>query len=469
MDDFAVLIAGLDGLSLFIGAVVGLLIGVGLLLLARYNMKKTFQSALDTQKEGFDSALSELKASFSSLSSEALAKNQQDFLSLADRELGKKTEQHASEMESKKVLIDQSLESMSKSMTETLNTVPANLEKNENRVTEVLDKSTKDLKESNQSYLSQMTEKAQTQTKEHFTNLENKEVQINRTLSEMKDKLGKVEELIQEFEKARENKLGALDDQLKNLTQTTSALQRALADNQARGQWGERMAEDMLQFMGMVEGVNYIKQSALESGTRPDFTFRLPNQLLLNMDCKFPIDNYLKYVEADSDKERAEYSSNFLRNIEKHVTDITKRDYINPRTVDCVLIFIPNEQIYRFISEQDTSIIDRALNHKVILCSPITLYVVLSVIRQAAMNFTIEQRSREIVAVVNEVRNQWGEYTKEMTTLGNHINRANNKFEELLGVRTRELDRRFNNIDGLLENNELQSKPSIEPQQQLLD
>ena len=183
------------------------------------------------------------------------------------------------------------------------------------------------------------------------------------------------------------------------------------------------------------------------------------------MDCKFPIDNYLKYVQADNDKEREEYSTSFLRNIEKHITDITKRDYINTQTVDCVLIFIPNEQIYRFINEQDTSVIDTALRHKVILCSPITLYVVLAVIRQAAMNFTIEQRSREIVAVVNEVRNQWGEYTKEMTTLGNHISKANNKFEELLGVRTRELDRRFNNIDGLLENNDLQPQPSIKPSQ----
>ena len=332
MDDFAVLIAGLDGLSLFIGAVVGLLIGVGLLLLTRYNMKKTFQSALDTQKEGFDSALSELKASFSSLSSEALAKNQQDFLSLADRELGKKTEQHASEMESKKVLIDQSLESMSKSMTETLNTVPANLEKNENRVTEVLDKSTKDLKESNQSYLSQMTEKAQTQTKEHFTNLENKEVQINRTLSEMKDKLGKVEELIQEFEKARENKLGALDDQLKNLTQTTSALQRALADNQARGQWGERIAEQILEYLGLREGVSYLQQATTPSGARPDFTFLLPNSLSIHMDCKFPIDNYLKYVEADTEGDRSEYSKSFLRNVEMHVNSVTERGYIHDGT-----------------------------------------------------------------------------------------------------------------------------------------
>ena len=45
----------------------------------------------------------------------------------------------------------------------------------------------------------------------------------------------------------------------------------------ARGQWGERMAEDVLRLAGFVENVNYVKQTQVEGGTgRPDFTFPLP-------------------------------------------------------------------------------------------------------------------------------------------------------------------------------------------------
>ena len=100
-------------------------------------------------------------------------------------------------------------------------------------------------------------------------------------------KLGKVERLVQDLQTDRKAQYGALGQQLQSLTATTSSLQKALADNRARGQWGERMAEDMLNFMGLVEGVNYIKQSAIEAGTRPDFTFLFPNQKSLNMDAKF--------------------------------------------------------------------------------------------------------------------------------------------------------------------------------------
>ena len=459
MDDISAVIAGLDGLSLFIGAVIGLLAGVGLLLLTRYSMKRTFQSALAAQKDGFDSALSEMKASFSSLSSEALTQNQQEFLSLADRELGKKTEQHATELESKKVLIDQSLDSMSKSMTDTLNTVPANLEKNESKVTEALDKSTKDLKESNQTYLTQLSEKAETQTEKHNKELESKKELIDQRLTNMDAKLGKVEQLVQELQTDRKAQYGALGQQLQDLTATTSSLQKALADNRARGQWGERMAEDLLQFLGMVEGVNYTKQATIDGGARPDFTFLLPNDKMLNMDVKFPLENYANYFDAESDAEKQRYSQLFLRDVNARITEIQKRGYIAAETVDCVLIFIPNEQVYRFIHEQDHEIIDKALRQKVILCSPLTLYIVLAVIRQAAQNFNIEQRSREIVAIVNEIRAQWQNYTEKMKQLENTFGTMQKRFHELNTTRNRALDRRFDKVDGLLESADLPDAP----------
>ena len=441
MDDLAARLTALDGLSLLIGVVGGFLFAAVTYRFYGKNLRSTFEAVLD-----------EMKSSFKSLSSDALQDNQDSFLNLAKDKLDTQTQQHSTELDSKKELIDQQL----KQMSETLKTVPTELEKNQTKVTEILDKSSDSLKESNQNYLNQLTEKSATQSKDHNKELETKKELIDQRLTDMGVKLGKVERLVQELQTDRKTQFGALGQQLQSLTTTTSSLQKALADNRERGRWGERIAEDILHWMGLMEGKHYDKQLTTSEGTRPDFTFHLSNDMDLNMDVKFPLDNYERYHSEENDKQRQEYSDKFLRDVNERVKEIQKRNYINAETVDCVLIFIPNEQVYRFIHEQDHTIIDNALRQKVILCSPLTLYIVLAVIRQAAQNFNIEQKSREIIAIVNEVRNQWGEYTKEMTTLGNHISRANNKFEELLGVRTRELDRRFNNIDGLLESNNLQ-------------
>lgn len=464
--DLSELLASLDGLSLFVGAAIGLLGGIMLLLFSRFSMKRAFDKALAEQKAAYDKALDDnksayetatkaMKSSFENLSNEALLRNQKEFLELASSRFDDQEKQHGNTLESKKELIDQSLTSMSKSMTDTLNTVPTNLEKNQNKVAEVLDKSTRDLKESNQSYLHQLTEKTEAQSKQHNKDLESKKELIDQRLTDMDVKLGKVETLVQELQTDRKAQYGALDAQLKSLTSTTSSLQKALADNRERGRWGERIAEDILRWMGLIEGVHYDKQLTTREGTRPDFTFHLPNHMSLNMDVKFPLDNYERYHVAENDMERQEFSDKFLRDVNSRVAEIQKREYISAETVDCVLVFIPNEQVYRFIHEQDHTIIDSALRQKVILCSPLTLYIVLALIRQAAQNFNVERKSREIVNIVNEIRGEWSKYTEKMRQLENTFGTMQKRFHELTFTRTRALDRRFGRIEGLLESNEL--------------
>lgn len=461
MEELVALISTLDGLSLVIGAVIGLLAAIGYMALSSRTIGKRVEQALEKQQGEYEDLSKELKSTFSSLSQEALTSSQESFLTLANDKFADQTQRHTSELDGKKELIETQLQNISKE----LKTVPTELEKNQQHVSETLGKTTEQLKESNESYLNLITERAETQTKQHTKELETKKELIDQRLTNMDSKLGKVERLITDLQTDRKAQYGALDDQLKTLTQTTSHLQKALADNRARGQWGERMAEDMLNFMGLVEGVNYTKQSALDDGTRPDFTFRFPNQKSLNMDAKFPLDNYLRFVEADNDVERKEFSQKFLRDVNQRVNEIQKRGYIAAETLDCVLIFIPNEQVYRFIYEQDQRIIDEALKQRVIMCSPLTLYIVLAVIRQAAENFNIEQRSQEIVNVVNEIRTEWDKYTGQMDKLERRFKGMNDDFNVLTGTRTRQMDRKFVKIDSFTQDPTWQvrgeNKPSL--------
>ncbi len=360
------------------------------------------------------------------------------------------TKAHIAELEAKKKLIDQQLQQMA----EVLKTVPAELDKNQNKVNQALDKSTENLRVSNQNFLNQLTEKAEAQTKEHSQELEGKKELIDQRLNTLDVKLGKVEQLVQELQTDRKAQYGALGQQLQSLTQTTSALQKALADNQARGQWGERIVEAILGHLGFTEGINFHRQLTTEDNSRPDYTFALPNRMTLNMDVKFPLDNYLRYTEAQNETERRSFSDKFLRDVNSRVAEIQKRGYISAETINCVLIFIPNEQVYRFIHEQDHSIIDTALQQKVILCSPLTLYVVLAVIWQASQNFNIEIRSREIVKEVNDIRREWDKYTGQMDKLGRAIESSQKAYTVLTTTRERVMGRKFAKVEGLLESSD---------------
>jgi DNA recombination protein RmuC len=377
-------------IALLSGFVLGLALAFVLRLIhsktARELAHELFRETEEQKKANIDAILGRLKADFGSLSLDALSKATAEFLKLAKSRLDAEREMNVRELDARKGLIDE-------------------------------------------------------------------------TLKRMNAQLESVTLLVKDLEKDRSEKFGELSSQLRSareqstlLLQTTATLREALASKKARGQWGERMAEDVLRLAGFVEGVNYLKQKAVDGiGTRPDFTFLLPREIKLNMDVKFPLDNYLKFLEAPSDLERTKFRSDFLKDVKARIREVTTREYINreQNTVDYVLLFIPNEQVYAFIQEQDATLLDNAIRSKVVLCSPLTLFAVLAVIRQAVDNFALEQTSTEILSLLGTFRKQWDAFLKKMDLLGKRIGEAQSEYEMLMTTRRRQLERPLNDLEEL--------------------
>ncbi len=301
--------------------------------------------------------------------------------------------------------------------------------------------------------------------------LDTKKGLIDQQLKTMTGELERVSRLMEQLEKDREQKFGELSNQLKNtgeqtgkLTEVTGKLRESLASDKTRGQWGERMAEDILRMAGFIEDVNYIKQKSInEDRSRPDFTFLLPRDLKVNMDVKFPYSNYVRYVEADpeSKTDRDKFLEKFLKDVKSRVKEVATRDYINPEqnTVDYVLMFIPNEQIYSFIHEQDSSILDNALMNRVVICSPITLFAVLAIIRQAVDNFSFAERSNEILSQVGTFKVQWRKFIETLKVLENRLQGVQKTFDELTSTRKRKLEQSVDKLDSIRAQRELPVAP----------
>ncbi len=190
-------------------------------------------------KQKQENLIKSMENTFGELSRTALSQNSSEFIKLADQTLSKQTQEGKNELGTKKQLIDQTLENMN---------------------------------------------------------------------IDMKTELKNVNDLVNKLEKDRENKFGELTGQLKHtdeqigkLQKATNQLNSALYNTKVRGQWGERMAEDILNLVGLKEHINYVKQETLgTTRTRPDYTFLLPQDLKVNMDVKFPLNSYLHYLEAES-------------------------------------------------------------------------------------------------------------------------------------------------------------------------
>ncbi len=373
-------------IGIIIGVAASYLLGIMQSKTARQLTEEIFEENERKRQENIDQVISNMKESFGSMSLEALSKSTQQFLQLAKSTLEPEREYTKKELESKKGLIDQQL-------------------------------------------------------------------------GKMTGELEKVSTLMKELEKDRVEKFGQLSNQLRitnqqtsELMKTTGSIREALASTKTRGQWGERMAEDVLRLAGFVENINYVKQKTLEgTAHRPDFTFMLPKDLTINMDVKFPLNNFVNYLEAQSEGDKEAYKSTFLKDVKLRLKEVVTKDYINPEsnTVDYVILFIPNEQIYSFIQEEDSSIFDTAIQNKVLLCSPVNFFAVLAIIRQAIDNFAIEQTSKEMLVQFGAFKKQWDAFVAKFDTLGQRIEAVQKEYEVLTTTRKRAVERPLNKIENI--------------------
>ncbi|MGF1598995.1 MAG: DNA recombination protein RmuC [Acidimicrobiales bacterium] len=295
---------------------------------------------------------------------------------------------------------------------------------------------------------------------------------VARQVEGVHHELARVASLVNDLQKEGAAQTGQIASGLEqafrvtaNLADSTRSLERALASPKARGQWGERMAEDVLRAAGFAEGINYTKQTKLASGRIPDYTFPLPRGHVVHMDVKFPLDNYLRWLEADEGA-RPVLARQFQRDVRQRIKEIGDRCYVDPETtVDYVLLFVPNESVYGFLHEHDGSVIDLAIASKVVLCSPTTLFAVLAVVRQAVDNFLVERRSDEILGALAALREQWQRWVEPIDKMRRGLTSAQKAFDELAGPRTRQFERQLDKLEALRDSrpSELAASAATDP------
>ncbi len=382
---------GLTGVYLFIGggvfgAAVVLIIQLVLRKQSRELAREIINETENEKVENLEAFLARVKDSLGAMSLNALKTTSDEFLKLAESKLGQQTQSGEKDLEGKKKLIDQSLEAI-------------------------------------------------------------------------RGDLQKMQDAVSAFERDRVQKYGELSAHLRTAAEQTAKLQdtanhlrQALVSTKARGLWGERMAEDVLQLAGFIEGVNYLRQKTLEgSGSRPDYTFQLPQGRKVNMDVKFPMNSYLRFLETENDMERDVQKGQFLKDVRARIKEVTTRDYINPEdeTLDYVLVFIPNEQVYAFINQNDPSIIDDALRSKVILCSPFTLFAILAIIRQAMENFSTAKAANDMLRLMGGFNKEWEKFVESMDRMGRKIEDARDEYQKLSTTRRNKLERPLQKLEDL--------------------
>ena len=290
-------------------------------------------------------------------------------------------------------------------------------------------------------------EKFDDKNKQISTDLSNKKTAIEDMVKRVLDELNKSNQKLELAEAGRIGSFNGLREAIENnqrLTQqlkiTADSLRNVLSNNQMRGAFGEKVAEDLLKQSGFVIGTSYTKQETTGS-SRPDFTIYLPDKTKVNIDSKFPYANIIKWSETDDPSQKTQFLKLFEQDIKKKIGDVSGRDYINPEenTVDFVVVFIPNEMVFSFIYEKFPDLLEEAFRKKIVFAGPFSFVAILRMINQAYENFKYQKNVQSIIAQIKLFQAEFGKYNEEFKKIGDRIESLTNQYNEVDRTRTNQL------------------------------
>lgn len=252
---------------------------------------------------------------------------------------------------------------------------------------------------------------------------------------------------------AVQRSLGGLEEasrKIYEIGKDISSLQDILQAPKLRGGLGELLLEDMLR--QILPADHFITQHSFRSGHKVDAVIKL-GAGLVPIDAKFPLENFRRLLNAQTDDERGRMRRAFVSDVRRHIDTVATK-YILPDegTFDFALMYIPAENIYYEIvvkadGAADADVAEYALARRVILVSPGSFYAYLQAIAYGLRGLHIEERSTEILQQLTRLRGDFDRFRDDFRLVGKHLNNALSSFAGA-DRRLERLDTRFTGVIG---------------------
>ena len=252
--------------------------------------------------------------------------------------------------------------------------------------------------------------------------LELAETHLSGHVRPLKDSLERMDQQLRSVERVRQESYGALQTQVTTLSERAGSLTNALRTPHVRGRWGEAQLRNVVEYAGMVEHCDYVKQATVstdDGSLRPDLVVQIPGGKHVVVDAKAPLAAYLDAFETSDESERERRFADHARQVREHIGKLSAKGYwrqFDP-SPDFVVMFLPDESYLRVAHEHDSSLQEYAWSSNVILASPSTLMILLRTV-------SVTWQQEKLAESAAEISDLGRELYKRISTMGTHFSKV---------------------------------------------
>jgi DNA recombination protein RmuC len=272
----------------------------------------------------------------------------------------------------------------------------------------------------------------------------------NQTFFELaNDKLGPLQKSLeifdsklQEVEKQRVGAYAGVSQQISNLLTAQNELRSqranlvgALKTPRIRGRWGEIQLKRVVEIAGMLDHCDFFEQQSGDGPLRPDMIVQLPYGRTIVIDAKVPLDSYLMAMEAKDDDIRKAKLIDHVRQIRKHMSQLSGKAYWDQfqSAPEFIFMFLPGESFYSAALQQDPSLIEDGVNQRVIIATPITLITLLRAVEFGWRQKSLDENAKQIGNLGRELYDRVCKMGDHFAHLGSKLRGAVDSYNQAVG------------------------------------
>ncbi len=241
--------------------------------------------------------------------------------------------------------------------------------------------------------------------------------------------------------------------EMQTLANGVGDLKKVLSNVKTRGILGEiqlgAILEEILAPGQYAENIATIPGSS----ERVEYAVKLPGDnkgpVWLPIDAKFPADAYAALQDAydSADPAAVQQAAGVLeKRIKSFAKDIRDKYVRLPYTTDFGVMFLPVEGLYAEVVRRGISeTLQR--DYRIVVAGPTTMAALLNSLQMGFRTLAIQKRSGEVWQVLAGVKAEFDTFATVLTQTQNRLRQAGDELEKLVGVRTRQIQRRLQAVE----------------------